>query len=79
MDLESLVVLLVRLVGAAMVVVAFVWGLGNLWRNWRSAHPAFIGYFLRRHATHTTALTVAGAILMVAAESLGDWLLVGLR
>ena len=76
-DFDTIAVVLIRLVGAAMVVVSLAWGTGNVWRNWQTIHPSFVGYFVRKQTARTTSLLVAGVLLIILAETFGQWLVTG--
>ena len=77
-EIESVAVMLVRVLGVGMMTVALIGSTANMIANWHSIHPAFIGYFIWKQTLRTTLLFLAGGGLVLWAAPLGQWLASGL-
>ena len=77
-EIEQLAVLLVRLLGCAFVVLAFVQGIANVLDSINAYHPGHAAYYFRSQLMRPTVLNVAGIGLLLFSRTVGGWLAGGL-
>ena len=77
-ELQQLAVVLVRLIGLTLVVLAAVQALTNLLDGWSSWSRQHLQHFVRATLLRPLVLLAGGVLLLAFSRGLGGWLAAGL-